>query len=77
MMQSPMCLRTVAAVALDHRVDDVEEPAGENVQLLRIDLAAEPGVAREVGEQHRHLPALAFRKGRGRCIRPEIRWTGC
>jgi hypothetical protein len=58
-----------AAVALDDRVDDVKEAAGENVQFLRIDLAAEPGVAREVGEQHRHLPALAFGKGRGGCIR--------
>ena len=38
------------AVALDYRVDDVEEAAGEGVQLLRVDLATELGIAREVGE---------------------------
>ena len=50
-----------AAVALDHAVDGFEEAAHELVQLLRVEFAAEPGIAGEIGEQHRDLPALGLR----------------
>jgi hypothetical protein len=54
-----------AAVALEDGIDGVEDAAHEGVQVLGIDGGAEARVAREVGEQDRHLPPLGLRYGSG------------
>ena len=48
-----------AAVAVDGAIDSLKECAEQAMDLLRIELARQPRVASEVGEQDRHLPTLA------------------
>ena len=53
-----------APVVLDLAVDGPEEAEHQLVQLFGVELAGEPGVARQIGEQHGHLPPLALAQRR-------------
>ena len=53
-----------APVVLDLAVDGPEEAEHQLVQLFGVELAGESGVARQIGEQHAHLPPLAFARRR-------------
>src|SRR5262245_12933039 len=48
-----------AAVTGDDTIDSFKKCAEQSVELLRIELARQPRVASEVGEQDGHLPPLA------------------
>ena len=53
-----------APVVLDLPVDGPEEAEHQLVQLFGVELVGEPGVARQIGEQHGHLPPLALAQRR-------------
>ena len=53
-----------APVVLDLLVDGPEEVTLQLVQLFGVELAGEPGIARQIGEQHGHLPPLALPRRR-------------
>ena len=61
-----------AAMLGDEAVGAGEEALQERVHLLRVELAAERGVAGEVGEEDRDLPPLALKLRRGRHL-----WRVC
>ena len=65
-----------APVVLDLLVDGPEEVTLQLVQLFGVELIGEPGIARQIGEQHGHLPPLALAQRRRSEIRHMIGFAG-
>ena len=53
-------LVNMATVILNDAIDLGEELAEKTVNLFLVELAAERGIAHEVGKEHSHLPAFAL-----------------
>ena len=66
MMPSPVYWFDRALEAVNALGKDLEEAIHDLVPLLGIDLLGELHRALHVGEEHRHLLALAFEGGRAR-----------
>ena len=49
-----------APVGLDLTVDGPKEAEHQLVQLFRVELFSQPGVAGQISKQHAHLPPLAL-----------------
>jgi hypothetical protein len=66
-------LKDASAMILDDAVGAIEEVPEQGMDLFGVDLPIQLRIAGEIGEQHRHLAALADRIGR---CPPAFRFRG-
>src|SRR5208282_949288 len=63
MAASPMCLSITPPIPIDGRVDDCEETLQQGMDLLRVQLRREPGIADDVAEHDSDRPSVTFTAG--------------